>query len=108
MFEHRKDAAHNRSGQDAIPDRKCALNPDHLPVVSALGKEIDRTDDAKSERQEPDGYADPETGPNQTAAPANLQCEINRGESADQSTNQQSRVHFAKENAAPKADENRS
>src|SRR6266446_828280 len=43
---------------------------------------------------------------NQTAPLANLKGEINRGESANQYTNQQRSIDFAKENTTPKADEN--
>ena len=108
MFEDRQDAAHDRGRDDAVADGERALNADHLPVVRARRKEIDRPDEAEGERQEPDGDANAETGPNQPAPPANLEREINGGKSADQSANQQRRVDFAKQNAAPKTDENRS
>src|SRR5205814_1963678 len=64
-------------------------------------------DDAKGERQRPDRDADTKAGSNQAAALAHLEREVNRGEPADQTTDQQRRVHFSKKNAAPKTDENR-
>ena len=63
VFEDRQDAAHDRGGQDAVADGEGALNSDHFPVVRARRKEIDRTDDAEGERQEPDGHANAEARP---------------------------------------------
>src|ERR1041385_4166305 len=107
MLEHRENAADDRRGHDAVADRERALDPEHFPIDRIWRKEINRTDDPESERQEPDRDPHAKTGANQTAPFAHLQREINRGESADQSADQQGRIDFAEKNAAPQAHENR-
>src|SRR5205814_6814523 len=107
VLEHRKNAADDCRGHDAVAYGKRALDAQHPPVDQVRRKEIDRADDSESERQQPDRDAHPKTGADQAAAFAHLQREIDRGESADQSADQQGRVDFAEENAAPKAHEYR-
>src|SRR5580700_1920881 len=107
MFENRQRAADHHRGQDSVADRASALQTDHRPIVGHGRKQIDWANQTKSERKQPDGEANSETSPDEFAAPAHLQREIDRGKSADQSDHQKRRVDSPKENAAPKANENR-
>jgi len=108
MFEHRNDAADDRGRDDAVANRERALDADHFPINRDRRKEIDRPDNAEGEGQGPDRDADSEAGSDQAAPFAHLKREINRGESADQTADQQGRVHFPKKDAAPETDEDRS
>ena len=77
-----------------------------MPQSLAVGETIDRADQAERQRQQPDGESDSETRADQFAAASHLQCERDRGESADQTGHQQRRVDFSKQHATPQTDKN--
>ena len=107
MLEHRQNTADDCCGHDPVPDRERALNPEHFPVDRVRRKEIDGSDDSEGERQQPDRDADAKTGANLATPFPYLKCEVNRGESADQSADEQWRIDFAEQNTTPKTDEDR-
>src|SRR5450755_2986326 len=107
MFEDRQRAADDQGGQDSVADRAGALQTDHRPVVGHGREQIDRANQAEGERKRPDGQTNPETGSDEFAPPAHLKREIDSSKSTDQSDYQKRCVDSSKENAAPKADENR-
>src|SRR5205085_11181914 len=93
-------------GDDSVAERERALQTGHSPIVVHWRIKIAR-DQSEAERAEPDRDADAAAGTNQFAAVANLQSQINRGESADQTDDAQRRIDFSKKHTAPKADEKR-
>ena len=105
MLEDRQSAAHDHGRDDSVADGKSALHADHAPIVRHRRKEIDRADEPKGERQQPNGEPDAEAGANQFAAPPHLQGEIDGGESADQATDQERRIDRSEKDAAPETDE---
>src|SRR5207302_11486055 len=62
-------------------------------------------DHAESRRAKPNDETKADTGANQVAAPANLESEINGGETADQTDDEKRRIDPAEQNAAPQTDE---
>ena len=86
ILKHRQYTANYCCRNDAIADGESALQSDHSPVVCRRVKPIDRPDQTKRERQQPDREPDTETGANQFAAPSHLQCQRDCSESADQTS----------------------
>src|SRR4051812_10946703 len=99
MFENRQGAADDHGGDNSVPESKRALYSEHGPVVSHGSEPIDRADESKRECKQPNRESDADTSANEFAAPPHLHGQINRGESADESTNKQGRVNFSKQDA---------
>ena len=106
LLQDRQRAADEHRGHDSVADGECTLQTDHTPIVCHGRKEIDWPNEPEGEREQPNGQTNAKTGADEPAATAHLEREINSGESADQTTNEQGRVDRPKENAAPKANEN--
>src|SRR5215472_17242777 len=106
MFEQWKRAADQHRGHDSVSERERALNADHSPIVVGWRIEIDG-DQSEAERAQPDRDADTDTSADEFAAAPHLEREINCGEPTDQTNDEQRRVDFNEEHAAPKTDEER-
>src|SRR5436305_14814880 len=101
MFQHRENSADDRRGYYSVQKREGALNTDHSPVIGRRREEVERADETKGQGEQPDSDAHTEPGSYQTAALPHLQGECNRGESTDQSDNEQRSVEPSEKNTAP-------
>ena len=72
MFEDRQRTANQSSSQDSVADSQRALQSDHPPIVGDRAKQINRSNQAKRERQQPNGEANPKARADQSTAPSYL------------------------------------
>ncbi len=72
IFEDRQCAANQSRSQDSISDSEGALHSDHAPIVGRRIKQINRPDQTKRQRQEPDGDPHAESGTDQLATSSHL------------------------------------
>ncbi len=105
MFQDREQPADDCGHDNAVADGERALHAEHLPIVRARGEKIDWPDETEGERRKPDGDAHAQSRPNQPAAFADLQRQINRGETADEGAGKKRRVKTAEKKPRPKTDE---
>src|SRR3954469_22023968 len=106
MLEHRQHAADDCRSHNAIANRQRALQGKQLPIIRAWSEQIDRPDQTKHQRHQPDRDSDSKAGANQAAALSDLQRQINSGEATDDSASEKRRVQTAKEQPRPEAGKN--
>ena len=87
VLEDWQRAADDHGRDNSVTESKRALHAEHRPIVSHGRKPIDRADESKCERKQPDREPDPNTSANEFTAPTHLHGEVNGGEATNQSAN---------------------
>ena len=105
MFDDGQDAADDGGGDNSVSDGVGALQAEHLPVVGLWSEEIDRTDEAESDREQPERESNTESGADQSTASTHLQSEVNRREPTHQSAGKKRRIEVPKKQSRPKTNE---
>ena len=72
VFENRQRPANQSRSQNSVGDSEGTLQSDHAPIIGRWIKPIDRSDQTKRQRQQPDGESDSKACADQLTATSHL------------------------------------